>query len=142
MQILFKSRAVNRLLWDGDLIGSRVTLAIAEFLWALMLFWPGDTFGRPTYAHMSMIMQEECWAVIFLLSAITQITIVIKSWNHCTWAWFFSGWNFLLWAFTAWSMLVSVYPPPAAIGGEIALAISAFWIWLRPLILSERNPGK
>jgi hypothetical protein len=34
-------------------------------------------------------------------------------------------------------MLASVYPPPAAIGGEIALALSAFWIWLRPILQCE-----
>lgn len=135
-----RRKAITRVMWYSDLIGSRITLAIGEFLWALMLFWPGDTFDRPTYSHMAAIMSEEWWAVLFLLSSIIQITIVLKNWCHCTWAWYFAGWNFCLWGFTVWSMLASVYPPPAAIGGEIALSLSAFWIWLRPIIRSEHNP--
>lgn len=33
--------------------------------------------------------------------------------------------------------IASVYPPPAAMGGEIALAMAAVWVWLRPLIIRE-----
>lgn len=128
-----------RIIWKADLIGSRISLAIGEFLWAAMLFWPGDTFGRPTYSHMAIIMVEEWWALMFLISSFIQIYIVIENKMHSTWAWYFAGWNFCLWGFTVWSMLASVYPPPAAIGGEISLALAAFWIWLRPLIKSESN---
>lgn len=135
-----RRKAINRVMWGSDLIGTRITLAISEFLWALMLAWPGDTFDRPTYDHMAAVMIEEWWAVIFLFSSITQISIVLRNQCHKTWAWFFAGWNFCLWGFTVWSMLASVYPPPAAIGGEIALALSAFWIWFRPIIRSEISP--
>jgi hypothetical protein len=34
-------------------------------------------------------------------------------------------------------MLMSVTPPPAAIGGEVALAFAAFWVWVRPYILKD-----
>jgi hypothetical protein len=34
-------------------------------------------------------------------------------------------------------MLVSMYPPPAAIGGDIALAFASGWVFIRPYILSE-----
>lgn len=129
--------ALKRVFWDTDLIASRLTLAFAEFMWALMLFWIGDTFDRPTYRHMAELMQEETWAFIFLGSSFIQVLIVMTNRMHSLFAWYFAGWNFCLWAFTVWSMLASVYPPPAAIGGEIALALTAFWIWVRPLIKSE-----
>ena len=131
--------SLYQLIWRADLLGTRITLAMGEFFWAVMLFWHGDTFTRPTYSHMAIIMREEWWGVLFLFSAATQCYIVLSNKMHSTWAWYFAGWNCLLWGFTAWSMLASVYPPPAAIGGEIALALSAFWIWLRPIILSEQN---
>lgn len=124
-------------MWASDLIGSRITLAIAEFTWAIMLFWPGDTFDRPTYSHMAVVMSEEWWGLVFLLSSFIQISIVLRQKCNETWAWYFAGWNFCLWGFTVCSMLASVYPPPAAIGGEIALCLSSFWIWLRPLIVSD-----
>ena len=44
--------------FDTDPIATRFILAMAEFLWAAMLWWPGDTFGRPTYAIMARVMPE------------------------------------------------------------------------------------
>ena len=129
--------AFSRVLWDSDLIASRVTLALGELFWAIMLLWPGDTFGRPTYSHMAMVINEEAWGVLFLLSSVTQISIVLSDDLHSQFAKYFSGWNAALWLYTVVSMLLSVYPPPAAIGGEIAVALSAIWIWLRPYILAE-----
>lgn len=129
--------AFSRVLWDSDLLASRITLAFGELFWAIMLLWPGDTFGRPTYAHMSLVMNEEAWGILFLVSAVTQISIVLTNDLHSKFAKYFSGWNAALWMYTVISMLISVYPPPAAIGGEIAIALSAVWIWLRPYILAE-----
>lgn len=124
-------------LWDSDLIASRVSLAIAELMWAIMLLWQGDTFGRPTYSIMSHVMTEEAWGLVLLLSATTQITIVMAKNFHGYFARLFAAWNATLWVFLVVSILLSVYPPPAAIGGEIALACTAVWIWVRPLFLME-----
>lgn len=132
-----RRNALHRVMWDTDLIGSRVTLALAEMFWAIMLFWLGDTFDRPTYAHMASIAREEIWGTVFAISAIIQISIVLSSKMHTLGSWLFAGWNFLLWSYVVWSMMASIYPPPAAIGGEIALAFSSGWIWLRPIITSE-----
>lgn len=129
--------AFTRALFDSDLVASRVSLAIAELTWAIMLFWPGDTFARPTYTLMAHVAVEEVWAAVFFLSAVTQISIIAMEDFHSTLARYFAGWNAALWVYTVLSMLLSVYPPPAAIGGEIALALSATWIWLRPLVLLE-----
>lgn len=55
------SRAIcgmSRALFDSDLIATRLALFIAEALWATMLFWPGDTFERPTYSAMGVIAPE------------------------------------------------------------------------------------
>lgn len=128
-------RGLSKALWDSDLVATRVSLAIAEFLWAVMLLWPGDTFDRPTYRVMSHIMSEEAWGLILMLSAATQITIVMAEEYHHWFARLFAAWNACLWGFLCVSMLQSVTPPPAAIGGELALAFAAMWVWLRPYIL-------
>ena len=124
-------------LWDTDMVVSRLLLGMAEFWWFLLLIWPGDTFGRPTYTHMAHVMSEEAWAGVFFLSAVTQITIVIRRDFHCTLARYFAAWNMVLWVFVVASMLLSVYPPPAAISAEITLAMASFWIWLRPYLLAR-----
>ena len=130
-------RAFSSALWDSDLISSRLTLAFGEFCWAVMLLWPGNTFDRPTYSHMASTMNEEMWGIIFLLSCITQVTVVLLDDMPSTFSRYFAGWNAALWLYTVYSMLASIYPPPAAIGGEIALAVSACWIWVRPYILAQ-----
>lgn len=129
-------RACSRALWDSDLIASRLTLFLAEMLWAIMLLWPGDTFNRPTYLAMSNVASEEIWAMVFAVSASIQLYIVIAENFKSTFARWFAGWNALLWLFTIIGMLDSVYPPPAAIGGEIALTVLALWIFIRPYFLA------
>ena len=128
-------RGLSRALWESDLVATRVSLSIGEFLWAVMLLWPGDTFSRPTYKIMSHIMPEESWGLLLMLSAATQLTIVMTEEYHHWFSRMFAAWNACLWAFLCVSMLQSVAPPPAAVGGEIALALAALWVWLRPYIL-------
>ena len=94
------------------------------------------TFNRPTYLAMSNIASEEIWAMLVAVSASIQLYIVIAENFKSTFARWFAGWNALLWLFTIIGMLESVYPPPAAIGGEIALTVLALWIFIRPYFLA------
>ena len=128
---------MSRALFDSDLIASRLALFLAEALWAAMLFWPGDTFNRPTYSEMAKVAPELVWAAAFGISAGLQICIVIYQQCDKSWARAFACWNAALWGASVVLMLVGVYPPPAAIGGEVALAISALWIAIRPAILQK-----
>lgn len=127
--------ALAKALFDDKMVNTRLILAASEFLWAVLLLWPGDTFARPTYSHMSMVMVEEAWGVVFALSAAMQITIVLQGDFHSRFARYFAAWNMVLWVYVVSSMLLSVYPPPAAVSGEIVLAGFAFWIWLRPYVI-------
>lgn len=132
--------ALSRAIWDSDLIATRLILALGEFFWAFMLIiWGGSQhlFSRPTYTQMAQVMSEEAWGAVFLISAILQLTIVLQDDLHSKFARYFSAFNACLWSYVCISMLLSVYPPPAAIGGEFALATSAIWIWIRPYILVE-----
>ncbi len=127
--------SITHALWDTNLVSSRLLLGIAEAFWSLLLLWPGETFGRPTYTGMARVMPEEAWALVFAVSSVTQITIVVRRDFHCWQARYFAAWNMVLWVFVVSSMLLSVYPPPAAISAEIALALAAIWIWARPFLL-------
>lgn len=128
-------KGLSRALWDSDLVATRISLAIGEFAWAVMLLWPGDTFGRPTYMVMSHTLNEEAWGFLLLLSAATQLTIVMCDEYHHWYSRLFAAWNAMIWSFLVISMILSVSPPPAAIGGEIAMSLAAMWVWLRPVLL-------
>lgn len=129
------SHRVAVAIFDSDLIATRLLLAFAEFLWAAMLIWPGETFGRPTYHLMSALAPENVWACAFGATSYLQLHIVLAERQRTLWAHYFALWNSLLWAYVVGSMLLSVYPPPAAIAGEISLMVAAAWVWVRPMIL-------
>ena len=112
---------MSRALFDSDLIASRLALFIAEALWAIMLFWPGDTFDRPTYSEMTKVAPEQVWATASGVSAELQICIVIYQQCSRAWAHTFAAWNAVLWCASVVLMLKAVYPPPAAIGGEVEM---------------------
>ena len=128
--------AFSRLIWDSDLVGSRFTLALAEFMWGILLLWPGNTFDREYYHNMAYFATESIWGVIFVISSILQFTIVMKNSLHSKCARVFAAWNAALWVLTVGSLLI-IYPLSAALGGEVALALSAVWIFARPYILAE-----
>ena len=130
-------RHVSRAIFDSDLVATRLTLAVAELCWSIMLFWPGDTFERPTYSVMGVLAPEIAWACAFLFSGVFQAYIALYRKCNTTAAHAFGVWNAGLWLVTVAAMLASVYPPPAAIGGEFALMLSAVWIGVRPVILSR-----
>ena len=115
----------------GNLHSARFLLAVAETAWFISLIWPGDTFDRPTYAIMARFADETTWAAIFLITALCQWGILIVGRYHSRFATVFAGWNMWLWWSVVVSMYMSVYPPPAAISGELALAMGASWVYVR-----------
>jgi hypothetical protein len=129
--------SLSRALWDSELIATRISLFLAELLWAVMLIWPGDTVDGDDYALMHIIAQEGFWAVIFTTTAMLQLLIVLTDNLHSKFARYFAAWNAFLWLYVSFSMLFTVYPLPAAIAGNIALAFAACWICIRPYILAE-----
>ena len=136
-----KARIIE-LVYGSDLMATRAILGFAELLWAITLLWPGDTFGRPTYSGMQLLASEEAWGFIFLASSFFQFQILATHNLHNKWATVFAGFNSFLWMLVVTSMYMSVYPPPAAISGELSLALGASWIFVRtgiPAIKMERR---
>lgn len=112
----------------SDSTSVRFVLAVAEIIWAISLLWPGDTFDRPTYDAMASVMAEEWWGLLFLGTGIVQIYFVMLGRYHTCKATAFAAWNSFLWWFVVLGMYASVYPPPAGISGELALAFAASWV--------------
>ncbi|MBX9836246.1 MAG: hypothetical protein K2X65_08735 [Burkholderiaceae bacterium] len=132
-------RGLSRAFFDSDLVATRLMLFVGELAWAVMLWWPGDTFARPTYDYMGQFANETLWAIAFTATALAQLHIVAFELHDSHGARAFAWWNAALWCGAVGMMLASVYPPPAAIGMEIAGALGACWIAVRPLILMAIN---
>jgi hypothetical protein len=131
-------KELSHTLWDSDLLVSRITLAIAEFSWAVLLLWPGDTFERKIYSTMALFTNEEVWGFIFLASAVIQVYIVLSGNIHSKLSELFAGWNALFWIAAMVSLLLSMkHPASATLSGNIAVSFVAVWIWIRPYILKR-----
>lgn len=128
--------AFTKVIWDSDLTASRLTLALAEILWAILLLWPGNTFDRGYYHNMANLAPEDIWGAIFLISSVVQFYIANSGRIHTSFARYFAAWNAGLWVLVI-SCLASVFPLSASLSGEIALMIIAVWICLRPYIIAE-----
>lgn len=100
-----------RIAFYSDLHGTRLMLALAEFVWGVTLMMPGDTFGRPTYTVMAATMSETAWALVFLVTSLMQLSILIKADYHSRFATYFAAWNTSMWAYVVVSMYMSVSPP-------------------------------
>lgn len=131
-------KAFSRAIWDSDLIASRMLLAIAEFTWAIMLLWPGATFDRQPYELMSRFAGEDAWGILFLVIGSIQLYILMAERFHDTFSRVFAGVNSFFWCLSTYAIIVSISPPPAAIGGNIALSVASIWIFARPYVLVER----
>jgi len=131
-------KAFSRAIWDSDLIASRMLLAIAEFTWGAMLLWPGETFDRKPYEIMGRFASEEFWGILFLGFAVIQFYILVAERYHDAFSRVFAGVNSFFWCLSTYTIFLSVTPPPAAIGGNVALCIASIWIFARPYVLVER----
>lgn len=119
------------LFWSESTVGTRVVLACGSLLWALMLFWPGDTFGRPTYTLMHRFASEWAWASLFLVNGLYSLYAITTDQRSKTALLVEGALGCALWSGSCICMLMSVYPPPAAIAGEISLAFAAWWHLVR-----------
>ena len=125
------SRPIIKLMMASDLHVVRLMLGIAELIWAVTLLYPGETFGRPTYFGMQRVMDENAWGFLFLASGLFQLGILKWGDYWDGWCIAFSGLNCMLWNFVVLSMYFSVWPPPAAVSGELVLAGMATWLFVR-----------
>ena len=115
----------------SDLHCVRFLLAFSELVWAAtLMFWDG-VFARPTYGQMGKVMSEKGWALVFLLSGITQLIVLLSGKYHDRLAVVFAGWNSTLWWYVVLSMYMPVYPPAPGISGELGMAMGAAWVFMR-----------
>ena len=122
---------LRHLMFGIDMEGTRFTLALAACLWSVMLFWSGDTFDRQTYSVMASIADELTWATLFGLQGICAFYSLLAEKKNRFLFNFDAVLGCLLWSGSCVAMLMSVYPPPAAISAEIAAAFASWWVLVR-----------
>lgn len=128
--------SISRLIWDSDLVMGRFMLFVAELIWGVTLFLPGDTFSSEKLPHLAFL-SEYVWGFIFLSFGIIQISIIIYEHIGSSFSKVFNAFNAFLWIYLVFSIIIDSYPPVVGIAGEITLMITAVWIWIRPYILAE-----
>ena len=68
---------LKRIIFLENLDSIRLCLAAAALVWAGLLYWPGDTFNRPTYNLMNYVAGELWWATAFLLQGVVMLMALL-----------------------------------------------------------------
>lgn len=125
------AKRVWNIAWHSDLHATRFLLGVAEIIWAVSLWMPGQNLASPVSHVMGSVMTEGVWGLIFMFSGVIQLSIIAASSYHSQCATWFSGWNAMLWIYLTLSMYVSGLVPLTAISGELSLAVGASWVFIR-----------
>ena len=126
---------------------TRLIIAASSMTWGLILLSPSVLFTdkRATYLVMRAMMSEELWGALFTISGIVsfaavlfdmrnRITIVFDAllgaalWTASTLACFSAHWPSQI---EGWYAQWLAYPAPAAMSGELWLAVAAWWHFIR-----------
>jgi hypothetical protein len=136
------------------MLHTRLLLALSSFTWAAFLLLPGTLFapGRQTYVIMGAIANENVWGILFMLhGGIALYTLLTETRNSVTLA--LDGFlGCILWTssttacFAAhwpngatWLTSLYAYNPPAAMSGELWVAIASWWHLIRHWAEEEKE---
>lgn len=122
---------LKRIIFLESMDSLRVCLSVAALTWSALLYWPGDTFNRPTYDLMNYVAGELWWATAFLLQGVVMLLALLYDYRDRFVVLFDCVMGCVLWSACTVMMLLSVYPPPAAISAEIIMAFASWWVLVR-----------
>ena len=125
----------------SDTTPTKFMLAIAATCWAVLLYWPGDTFTRPVYKYMAEVAGADAelkWAALWTIHAAGMWWRTFANKPRPYIAFCVNSLGVLLFSGAAYSIFFTLtYPIPAAIAPDIVLALAAFWVMLRTSVNSE-----
>lgn len=126
---------------------TRLLLCMGSLTWAMLLGLPSDIFvpGRTTYTLMAAVAPERVWALAFLVHSIwglytlstgvrNHVALTMDAllgcvlWTGSTLLCFAAHWPYHLTGFT--NQLFN-YPMPAAMSGELWVAVASWWHLVR-----------
>ena len=139
---------------DSPMKNTRLLIALSSLTWAVLLFWSGDLFeaSRKTYAIMAQIASEPVWATLFLLHGILAFWTLKTSANNKLSLWGDAFLGCILWTTSTFACFIAHWPngdfltafatynPPAAMSGELWVAIFSWWSFVRHWADSGKEP--
>lgn len=141
----------------SPLVTTRLLIALSSLTWALLLFYPGELFtvSRKTYSIMAMIAPEEVWGMLFAVHGVAAFWALNKCLDRRLTMILDASLGCLLWTtstaacFAAhWTGNFFTYTPPAAMSGEVWIAVFSWWYLIRhwadlpePTCSSNRKKG-
>lgn len=124
----------------SDTTPTRFMLALAATFWAILLYLPGETFGRPVYRYMALVASEETWASFWALHAIGMWWRIFSAVDRPRLALAIHMLGAMLFTAAAVSIYLSrLYPIPAGIAPDVVLALAAGWVLVRTQVHSEKG---
>jgi hypothetical protein len=143
---------IKGILLESQMQNTRLLLAFSSLTWAFLLTFSGfDLFtNRQTYSIMEIICREEIWAALFAIHGVFAL-YSLKSEINCSLFVIMDGFlGCLLWTtsttacFAAhWPHVgtflqnIAAYNPPAAMSGELWVAIASWWHMIRQWVEKE-----
>jgi len=134
-------KSLSFAIWDCDSSLVRLVLTINSLVWATLLLLPGSTFERLPYVNMAAIMSETAWSFAFLFLAVLQLGDLFLANKFEAFTILLSTVVALFYTTVTMLILLALHPPTAALAGQIALAIGAIWISVRPYFLKKAING-
>lgn len=117
-------------LWNHSTVPLQSALAFGSLLWAVFLFWEGDTFERPVYQLMGSFFNEEIWGTLYLTHAVLLLMQLCKPTEFpCWFKVVIASFGCALWTTTHITMFV--FPLPASITPGIVLSVASWWVLVR-----------
>ena len=144
---------LRKALLDSSMHTTRFLLALSSLTWAFLLLLPGSLFeGRPTYAVMDAIANEEIWGIAFCVHGTIAIYTLINGsrnrvtlcldgflgcivWTAATTACFAAHWP----STGIFVDSLAAYRPPAAMSADIWMSIAAWWHLIKHWAEEERE---
>ena len=142
MSLFYLRKRLYEIVWNSDMITTRVSLAIGSLVWGILLLWPTVLFtpSRTTYRLMADIADENVWGVVFVVHGVLSLYQLISRelkedavlannligcilWTSSTVACFASH-------FQSWD----TYSPPAAMSADVSFVLASFWLLTKTLI--------
>ena len=119
---------------------TRFLLALSSLTWAFLLLLPGDLFhSRPAYAIMDAIAPENVWGILFAIHGVVAlyalangtrnaVTLCFDGFLGCIiWTGSTAACFVAHWPHEAFYTALAQYRPPAAMSGELWLAVASYW---------------
>lgn len=145
----FKRRMYD-LAFESDLKAIRLMLGLGAVFIGLGFLWPVEVFptatqlasgtGRHTYSLMAQIAPEGVWGTAFFGQGVLMLWSLLCNYRNKVLLWCDACFGSVLWTVAIGACYLAYWPgienimsyrPPAIMGGEVATALSSWWVFVR-----------